>query len=33
MSDNIEYLKESIENPNNKSILELTTKKIKERKE
>ena len=33
MSDNVEYLKESIENPNNKSILELTTKKIKERKE
>ena len=33
MNDNIEYLKESIENPNNKSILELTTKKIKERKE
>ena len=28
MSDNVEYLKESIENPNNKSILELTTKNI-----
>lgn len=31
--DTIQYLKESIENENNKSILNLTTKIIKERKE
>ena len=31
--DTIEYLKQSIENENNKSILNLTTKIIKERKE
>ena len=31
--DSIEYLKQSMENENNKSILNLTTKIIKERKE
>ncbi len=31
--DTIEYLKQSMENENNKSILNLTTKIIKERKE
>ena len=33
VEDTIEYLKQSIENENNKSILNLTTKIIKERKE